>query len=171
MHTQQGTSQQRTSKCSCSLRGSTRAGMPSGPGTALTIGFWYMFWKSSVGLMVGLLCMREHRSPCRQALGDIDGKPNIFISTASHAPNLEVKWAVDSVLLCPKNGCKVLSHGAAPRARNPRVFLQAAGDLRGACKQPATTSGMCNRTIWYNRCCCCTRRYYSPLDVIAVAIT
>ena len=58
---------QRTSKCSWLLRGSTGMGRPSGPGGAFRAGFWYMFCISRVGLMVGRLCRREHRSPCRHA--------------------------------------------------------------------------------------------------------
>lgn len=57
-----------TSKCSWLARGSIWGGRPSAPGAMLIIGFWYMFCSSSVWLMVGLLWMREQRSPCRHAL-------------------------------------------------------------------------------------------------------
>jgi len=57
-----------TSKCSCDFLASTGMGKPSGPGGAFRAGFWYRLGSSSVGLMVGLLCRREHLSPCLQAL-------------------------------------------------------------------------------------------------------
>lgn len=53
---------------------------------------------------------------------------------ASYEPNFEVKGAVYSILLRPKDGGKVLGHAAAPRARNPRVWLCVTGRLRGAAK-------------------------------------
>ena len=43
-------------------------GMPSGPGGTVSAGLMYMFCIRIVGLMVGRLCSREQRSPCRQAL-------------------------------------------------------------------------------------------------------
>ncbi len=43
-------------------------GMPSGPGGTVSAGLMYMFCIRIVGLMVGRLCSREQRSPCRHAL-------------------------------------------------------------------------------------------------------
>jgi len=59
---------QRTSKCSWLSRGSMFGGMPSGPGGTVSAGLMYMFCIRIVGLMVGRLCSREQRSPCRHAL-------------------------------------------------------------------------------------------------------
>ena len=58
----------RTSKCSWDFLASTGMGRPSGPGGAFRAGFWYKLGSRSVGLMVGLLCSREHLSPCLHAL-------------------------------------------------------------------------------------------------------
>lgn len=57
-----------TSKCSWLSRGSIGGGMPSGPGGTVSAGLMYMFCIRMVGLMVGRLCNREQRSPCRHAL-------------------------------------------------------------------------------------------------------
>ena len=42
--------------------------MPSGPGGTVSAGLMYIFCIRMVGLMVGRLCSREQRSPCRHAL-------------------------------------------------------------------------------------------------------
>ena len=57
-----------TSKCSWDFLASTGMGRPSGPGGAFRAGFWYRLGSNRVGLIVGLLCRREHLSPCLQAL-------------------------------------------------------------------------------------------------------
>ncbi len=74
----------RTSKCSWLTRGSTAGGRPSGPGGMLIAGFWYMFCSRMVWLMVGLLWIREHRSPCRQALRYRQGAPVVSHSDHRH---------------------------------------------------------------------------------------
>lgn len=91
-----------------------------------------------VWLIVGLLCNREQRSPWRQALpeaatqagsisiadsagvcavpevplpqlGQLHQRPTMF--SLFSLPNLEVKRAVDTILLCAEDGGQVLSHG------------------------------------------------------------
>jgi hypothetical protein len=92
--------------------------------------------------MVGLLCSLEHLSPWRQALwpasrgattaaaaqqqlrqqqapiclgSPVEG-PTVQEKQdhALHIPDLEVKRAVDTVLLSPKDAGKMLSHGELP---------------------------------------------------------
>lgn len=105
-----------TSKCSCDFLASTGMGKPSGPGGAFRAGFWYKLGSSSVGLMVGLLCRREHLSPCLQALQasttyqryhprveDPDHRKGLWVFPALKvysAPEMCGKYACHCVLYC-----------------------------------------------------------------------
>ncbi len=76
--------------------------------------------------MVGLLCSREHRSPCRHALqklpmsvlsqqmhskGCVSGGKLLKEGTILLSPNLEVKGAIDTILFCPKDRSQMFCHG------------------------------------------------------------
>ena len=105
--------------------------------------------------MVGLLCRREHLSPCRQALqgiprGQLNSRKDSITQQASHcSPNLKVERAVDSILLCAEDRGKMLSHkcslpstAASPaRARDCRGRSKAQGSARKKGRlQPARTT-------------------------------
>jgi hypothetical protein len=76
--------------------------------------------------MVGLLCSREQRSPCRHALqklpmsvlsqqtyptGCVSGGKLLKDVTILLLPNLEVKGAIDTILFCPKDRSQMFCHG------------------------------------------------------------
>ena len=93
-----------------------------------------------MGLMVGLLCSREHRSPCLQALqihqvavsnlmvGELRSCQSIACKVEV-APDLEVEGTVDSILFGTKDGRKMLSHICSARLVRSEFCSSGGGNL------------------------------------------
>lgn len=147
----------------------TCRGRPSGPKGALSTGFWYILGMRIVWLMVGLLCRREHLSPCRQALrGSDKGKRAGHTCFSNQDQSLERLCGAG----CDHAGCRArvpaagaccsstahTAHCAAPDLVVKRTVDTILLRAEDACQVLSHSSrGPTGPT----RCCCCSCSCYS----------